>query len=89
MQCILKTDPFSNTLSENQRKRIITNLLFVGFQSKHKPIKHIRLMGETSYRDNFKVYLFKPINEYVAALIGFEVEVEVKKYCWSNRSCRC
>ena len=78
LQCILKTDLFSNTFSEDQRKRIITNLLFVGFHSKYKLVKHIRLIEEISYRDNFKEYLFTPISEYVAALLDFVVEVEGK-----------
>ena len=78
LQCILKTDLFSSTFSEDQRKRVITKLLGVCFKQDYKLVKHIRLMDEISYRDNFKEYLFKPISEYVAALLGFVVEVEGK-----------
>ncbi|MDN5614003.1 MAG: hypothetical protein L0G33_10540, partial [Staphylococcus equorum] len=76
LQCILKTDLFSNTFSEDQRKKLITNLLYVGFQSKHKLVKHIGSKAEATYRDNFLKYLFTPLSEYLAALLGFEIEVE-------------
>ncbi|CUM53638.1 unnamed protein product, partial [Debaryomyces tyrocola] len=58
LRCILRTEPFSHTFSDDQRKKVITNLLYVGFQSKHKLVKHIGSMEEIAYRDNFKEYLF-------------------------------
>lgn len=35
-------------------------------------------MGETSYKDNFKEFLFKPISGCVAALLGFDIKAEEK-----------
>ena len=76
LQSILKTNIFSSTFNEDQRKRVIINLLCVGFQSKHKLVKHIGSKAEATYRDNFLKYLFTPLSEYLAALLGFEIEVE-------------
>ena len=41
LQCILKTDLFSNTFSEDQRKKVITMLLGVCFKQDYKLVKHI------------------------------------------------
>ena len=77
MQCILKTDLFSNTFSEDQRKKVITNLLCSWFSIRsYKLVKHIGSKAEATYRDNFLKYLFTPLSEYLAALLGFEIEVE-------------
>ena len=78
LQCILKTDLFSNTFSEDQRKKIITNLLFVGFQSKYKLVKDVLLTDEDTYRINFMNYLFNPVCEYVGSLLYSEIEVRNK-----------
>ena len=76
LQCILKTDLFSNTFSQDQRKKVITKLLGVCFKQDYKLVKHIGLKTEATYRDNFLIYLYKPISDYVSALLGFEIEVE-------------
>ena len=78
LQCILRTDLFSNTFSEDQRKRVITNLLYVGFQSKHKHVKDVLLTDEDTYKINFMNYLFSPVCEYVASLLYSEIEVRNK-----------
>ncbi|CUM48546.1 unnamed protein product [Debaryomyces tyrocola] len=76
LQCILRIDLFSNAFSEYQRKRVITKLLGVCFKQDYKLVKHIGSKAEATYRDNFLIYLFKPISDYVSALFGFEIEVE-------------
>ena len=78
LQSILRTNIFSNTFNEDQRKILIAKLLGVCFKQDYKLVKHIRLMDEIVYRDNFLKYLFTPISEYVASFLGFETEVEGK-----------
>ncbi|CUM55983.1 unnamed protein product [Debaryomyces tyrocola] len=76
LQFTLKTDPFSKTFSEDQRKRLITGLLLVGFQSKYKLVTNIGYNAESTYKNNFMNFLFRPICEYVASILRFQPQVE-------------
>ena len=76
LQCILRTDLFSNTFSKEQRKNVISNLLFVSFQLKHKIVTNIRSNAESTYKNNFMNYLFRPICEYIASVLRFPPQVE-------------
>ena len=76
LQTILKTDVFSSNFSQGESKKIITKLLGVCFKQDYEIVKHFRSKAESTYRNNFMIYLFKPICEYLAALLAFEIEVE-------------
>lgn len=41
LQTILKTDVFSKAFKEDQKKEIIINLLYVGFQAEYKIVRDI------------------------------------------------
>lgn len=76
LQQILQIDIFSNSFNREEVNTIIASLLSVGFQLKYKLVTDLQDIAESSYKNNFMNYLYRPICEYVAALLLFEVNVE-------------
>ncbi|CUM50130.1 unnamed protein product [Debaryomyces tyrocola] len=76
LQTILKTDVFSSNFSQDETKKIMTDLLYVGFQSKYEIVTDIGSNAESTYKNNFMNYLFKPICQYTASVLHFQTRVE-------------
>lgn len=72
----MKTDLFSDTLSEDQRKKVIKKLLGVCFKQDYELVTNIAYNAESTYKNNFMNFLFRPICGYVASILRFQPLVE-------------
>lgn len=75
-QDILLINIFSASFSQAQRENIIIKLFGIGFKQDYTLVSGLYKLPESGYKNNFMNYLYTPICHFVAALLGFEVNVQ-------------